>query len=88
LVGFGFDACILSDAADQPPLILTTQGTLPCQASPPLNPKQQAKVGRHLEKVMVNSLFTDQTDKYAVAIVMGMILARAKAKKHEHQNKF
>jgi hypothetical protein len=29
LVGFGFDACILSDAADQPPLILTTQGTLP-----------------------------------------------------------
>jgi hypothetical protein len=31
LVGFGFDACILSDAADQPPLILTTQGTLPME---------------------------------------------------------
>ena len=29
MVGFGLNACILSDAANQPPLILTTQGTLP-----------------------------------------------------------
>jgi hypothetical protein len=35
LVGFGFDACILSDAANQPPLILTIQGTLPWEVSEP-----------------------------------------------------
>jgi hypothetical protein len=29
LVGFGLNACILSDAANQPPLILKIQGSLP-----------------------------------------------------------
>lgn len=51
-----------------------------CQALPPLNPRQQAKVERLPAKVKVNSLFTDPTDKYAAAIVMEMILAQAKAK--------
>ena len=36
MVGFGFDAYILSDAANQPPLILTTQGTLPPNAFGPV----------------------------------------------------
>jgi hypothetical protein len=50
LVGFGFDASILSDAANQPPLILTIQGTLPFSPSAPF-----ASIARALSPVVLVS---------------------------------
>ena len=56
-----------------------------CRASPPLNPRPPTKVERHHAEVTENSIFTDQTDKYEVAIVTEMTLAQAKARKsNEH----
>jgi hypothetical protein len=67
LVGFGFDACILSDAADQPPLILTTQGTLPFT-------QQQ-------EKAMLESLANGEGEMHRIS--EGSVVADARFLKAE-----
>ena len=51
MVGFGLNACILSDAANQPPLILTTQGTLPQLKEDPLSSKLFVFLNKRADRV-------------------------------------
>ena len=43
MIGFGFDACILSDVANHPPLILTIQGHFPAE--------EQARLGQAFQNL-------------------------------------